>query len=427
LTPRPGKLSAEAPPSASTLAVLGAFCLFLSTIEYLIPKPLPFMRLGLANLPLMLALDIFPLRSFCLLVLIKVLGQALVTGTLFSYVFLFSLAGSAVSAAAMYSLRRLLGPKRVSLAGTGVAGAMLSNASQLLLARFLVFGEGMQFLIPPFLGAGLITGLILGLFCEVFCTKSRWYGRYAPQVGGQVAGQCADSAEPVPAAGEHPVQLREDRRERRRLLEQKRREGRRLLWDSLVADGDILAAGVFMGAAFLLNPSTETRTLQFLFFWFCSWASGKKNSPLITLLVIGGIVFVNLLAPYGRILAEIGPLRITQGSLIAGVRKGITLEGLIMLSRAIIRPGLQFPGSFGALMAESFRIFAGMSGQKNRITAKHFIEGIDALLLEADAGDNAAAPGAQPSQKRSAARPEGRILLCLWVLLTIGLTLAPLL
>jgi heptaprenyl diphosphate synthase len=67
-----------------SLALLGSFCLFLSTLEYLIPKPLPFMRIGLANLPLILALDLFPPGPFALLVLIKISGQALITGTLFS-------------------------------------------------------------------------------------------------------------------------------------------------------------------------------------------------------------------------------------------------------------------------------------------------------------------------------------------------------
>ncbi|MDR3122387.1 MAG: Gx transporter family protein, partial [Treponema sp.] len=72
------------PGVRKTLALLGAFCLFLSTIEYMIPKPLPFMRIGIANLPLMLALDIFPFHVFLALIAIKVLGQALITGTLFS-------------------------------------------------------------------------------------------------------------------------------------------------------------------------------------------------------------------------------------------------------------------------------------------------------------------------------------------------------
>ena len=158
-----------------TLAVLGAFCLFLSTVEYLIPKPLPFMRIGLANLPLMLALDIFPFRVFLILVAIKITGQALVTGTLFSYIFLFSLTGTTLSALSMYALRRLLGAKRVSFAGVSVLGAMVSNLSQLALAWLFLFRESARFIAPPFLAAGLVTGIALGIFCEHFAGKSQWY------------------------------------------------------------------------------------------------------------------------------------------------------------------------------------------------------------------------------------------------------------
>ncbi|MDR1210938.1 MAG: Gx transporter family protein [Spirochaetaceae bacterium] len=157
------------------VAVLGAFCLFLSTIEYMIPKPLPFMRIGIANLPLMLALDIFPLRSFILLVCIKILGQALVTGTLFSYIFLFSLAGTAISAMVMYLIRRLLGPGRISFIGVGTIGALLSNLSQIVLAWVFIFGSSARFIAPPFLAAGVITGIVLGVFCEYFTARSVWY------------------------------------------------------------------------------------------------------------------------------------------------------------------------------------------------------------------------------------------------------------
>ncbi|QQO09771.1 Gx transporter family protein [Breznakiella homolactica] len=174
LTAQPGKGGSE----RKNVALLGAFCLFLSTIEYMIPKPLPFMRLGIANLPLMLALDIFPLRTFILLVAIKIVGQAVITGTLFSYIFLFSLAGTAASAAAMYLLRRGLGPKRISFIGVGTVGAMLSNLSQILLARIFVFGESAKYIAPPFLAAGVITGVALGIFCEYFTARSQWYQQH---------------------------------------------------------------------------------------------------------------------------------------------------------------------------------------------------------------------------------------------------------
>jgi len=175
----PGKMSGMGSlndaKTRKTIALLGAFCLFLSTIEYMIPKPLPFMRIGLANLPLMLALDIFPFTAFLVLVGIKVLGQALITGTLFSYIFLFSLAGTSFSAVTMYGLRRLWGRNRITFIGIGTAGAMVSNISQLTLAWIFIFRDNVRYIAPPFLAAGLVTGIALGVFCEVFTRRSRWY------------------------------------------------------------------------------------------------------------------------------------------------------------------------------------------------------------------------------------------------------------
>jgi heptaprenyl diphosphate synthase len=176
LTPEPGK-------NRHSIALLGAFCLFLSTIEYMIPKPLPFLRIGIANLPIMLALDILPFPSFILLVGIKILGQALITGTLFSYIFLFSLAGTSLSALSMYLLRRLAGPKRVSFVGVGTLGALLSNLTQIGLAWVFVFGQSARYIAPPFLAVGVITGIALGMFCEYFTSRSRWYAAHLPGGG----------------------------------------------------------------------------------------------------------------------------------------------------------------------------------------------------------------------------------------------------
>jgi heptaprenyl diphosphate synthase len=166
------------PDIRKTLALLGAFCLFLSTIEYMIPKPLPFMRIGIANLPLMLALDIFPFHTFLVLAAIKIIGQALITGTLFSYIFLFSLTGTLLSAVSMYALRRFLG-QRVSFIGVGTLGAMISNSSQLVLAWVFVFRNSVRYIAPVFLAAGLVSGIALGLFCELFCRRSQWYASRA--------------------------------------------------------------------------------------------------------------------------------------------------------------------------------------------------------------------------------------------------------
>ncbi|MDR0668999.1 MAG: Gx transporter family protein [Treponema sp.] len=428
LTPRPGNTG---PRASRTVVLLGAFCLFLSTLEYLIPKPLPLVRIGLANLPLMLALDLLSPRYFGLLALIKIAGAGIIGGTIFSYVFVFSLFGSLASALVMYGLRVSAGP-RISLAGIGVAGAMCSSGAQLFLARFLVFGEGIRYLVPPFLAMSLITGCALGLFCEHFCRRSRWY-RQASDAGGNPA--------PVPVST--PPRRPKNRREQRR-------EARRSRWDRCFNGPELIIAGFIALLLFLFNGSTLGRTLQFLFFWLCAWLSGRNNRPLITFSIIAGVVLVNLLVPYGRVLAELGPLHITTGSLIDGLRKGITLEGLVMLSSAVIR-GKPSPGApalsgsgpgaagifrlavfrraavFGRFLGESLSVFAVLSENRGRIRPAHFIDDVDTLLLEMD-GPSAPVNRAPAEGQASGRLPaNGRRRLIFGLLITAALVAAPLL
>ena len=177
---------------ADVTALMGAFCFFLSAIEYMLPKPMPFMRLGIANLPILLAVDILPFRWFLALAAVKVIGMSLISGTLFSYVALFSLAGTMAAALVMWGARRA-GGKFISQIGVSIAGAMVSNAVQILIARFLVFRETAWLIAPLFLGMGLATGAALGVFAESFARTSLWYARAAglpdpvPTAGGKAA------------------------------------------------------------------------------------------------------------------------------------------------------------------------------------------------------------------------------------------------
>lgn len=161
------------------LLFFSALCLFLSMVEYAIPKPLPFLRLGLANLPILLAFSKLRLKEVTLLVMIKTLVQGLISGTLFSYVFLFSAAGSSAAAVAMgilyYCCVRNRKRPLVSLVGMSVAGALGNNGAQLLVARYLIFGTAARYIAPVLLCSGLVTGLLLGLFAQKFNSISRWY------------------------------------------------------------------------------------------------------------------------------------------------------------------------------------------------------------------------------------------------------------
>lgn len=155
------------------LAYFSAITLFLASIEYLIPKPVPFMRLGLANLPILIALEFLPVPQLLLLVTLKVLGQGILRGTLFSYVFLFSAAGSFSSGIVMILLWKMA-KKRITLVGISVSGALTSNMLQIILARFLIFGEGAWLIAPPFLLIGTVSSVLLGVFANRFVKKSLW-------------------------------------------------------------------------------------------------------------------------------------------------------------------------------------------------------------------------------------------------------------
>ena len=133
--------------------------------------------------------------------------------------------------------------------------------------------------------------------------------------------------------------------------------------------------------ALLFNPSTEFRVLQFLFFWFLLWLSGKKTKPLFTLLVIAVIVAFNLIIPYGRVLFSIGVFKITSGALMAGIHRAVTLVALVTLSKVTVRQDLKIPGTFGKLLGESMRIFSSMMSLKKPFKGKNLFAEIDAFIL----------------------------------------------
>jgi heptaprenyl diphosphate synthase len=194
---------------------------------------------------------------------------------------------------------------------------------------------------------------------------------------------------------------------------------RRAVYGSLFSARALCIAGFLAMPALLFNPLPFFRIAQFLFFWFLAWLSGKKNNPLFTLLVILGIVIFNLIVPFGLVLFSLGPFKVTLGALSAGIQRAVTLEGLIMLSRASIRQDLKIPGGLGELIGESFRIFALITEKKQRITRKNFIGDIDALLIELSGeGEEASQPQASSAPVEKPRRFPGLIILAVVVILT---------
>lgn len=368
---------------ADITALLGAFCFFLSAIEYMIPKPLPFMRLGIANLPILLAVDILPLPWFLILALVKVVGMSLVSGSLFSYIAIFSLAGTMTAALAMWAARKA-GGRFISSIGVSVLGAVASNGVQIVLAMAVVFGQAAKLIAPVFLGMGLATGTLLGIFTELFVRKSTWYAR-ATGLPEPVQGDTAtlEASEPVEKNGGSAA-LKEKRAARKasRIEKGRTRRGlRREAYEKLFDPVMLAAAGFSISIAFLFQKSLPLKNLMFLFFILVSIISGKKFSFFTTLFVMAGIVAANLLVPIGKVIGYLGPLPVTYTALQEGITKAVVFEGLISISRASILPTLRLPGRFGRIIASAFVYYDRIIEYKGSIHPATLMSDADMLML----------------------------------------------
>jgi heptaprenyl diphosphate synthase len=106
--------------------------------------------------------------------IVKVVGQGLVNGTMFSNIFLFSAAGSFASGLFML-LSGTVFRRYFSMVGICVLGALSSNIVQLMLARGVIFGKSAYLIGPPFILIGTVSAIIMGIFAENFQRESEWF------------------------------------------------------------------------------------------------------------------------------------------------------------------------------------------------------------------------------------------------------------
>lgn len=144
--------------------------LYLSLAETLIPKPFPWLKLGLANIGTIIALEKFGKKMAVEVTLCRIIIQGIMIGTLFSPSFIISLISGIVSVNVMiffYNFRN-----RLSLISISTLSALAHNFVQLLVVYFLMFrnmnlhSRYIVFFIVGFLFLGCIAGAITGFIGE---------------------------------------------------------------------------------------------------------------------------------------------------------------------------------------------------------------------------------------------------------------------
>jgi heptaprenyl diphosphate synthase len=154
------------------LTVLVLYATALGVIDSLVPRPVPFMKLGLAKVAAVIAVVRYGFLKTLELNLLRVFAVALITGLLATPSFLLSLTGAVTSAVAMGSMRFVFGD-RLSLAGVSVAGAVASLWMQLVVARIVLPGLPLQNIVLLLTLWGIISGAVTGLIAQTAVYRRR--------------------------------------------------------------------------------------------------------------------------------------------------------------------------------------------------------------------------------------------------------------
>lgn len=143
--------------------VFTALALIFSYIETLVPISfgIPGVKLGLANLIIVIALYKIPLREVYVLSIVRVLLSGVLFGNYFSIA--YSLAGGLLSLTVMALLKKTGG---FSVIGISIAGGVCHNIGQLVVAMIVVETFAMSYYMPVLLVAGLITGFLIGVVAD---------------------------------------------------------------------------------------------------------------------------------------------------------------------------------------------------------------------------------------------------------------------
>lgn len=142
------------------VGVLAALALVLSYAETFIPLPVPVagVKLGLANIIVLIALKAFDLKGAACIALIKVLAAGFLFGS--PLMMAYSALGTLLAFLFMAALVRVRGLSVVLIA---VVGAIMHNVGQLAVAM-LVLRTALVWYTLPFLAlAACITGALSGM------------------------------------------------------------------------------------------------------------------------------------------------------------------------------------------------------------------------------------------------------------------------
>ena len=143
------------------LALFASVAMLLSYVEFLLPPiftSVPGIKMGLPNIIIVLVLYRFGIKDAAIVSLVKLVLSTMLFANITA--FWYSLAGAALSLAVMALLKRL---DILSSVGVSVAGAVMHNLGQVIVAMLLMQTSAIGYYMIVLLFTGVISGVFIGL------------------------------------------------------------------------------------------------------------------------------------------------------------------------------------------------------------------------------------------------------------------------
>lgn len=292
------------------LIYLTALSLFFAGCENALPHPLPFIRLGLANIPLLMALPMLGGVEFAVLAVAKWFSAALISGTLLSHFALMSLCSNIAGAIAMYLLYHIA-RRFLSLYSVSALSALLSSLVQLVIASWLL-GISLESIMPYMLLFSVFSGCVTAFIAFRISIPD------IPQEEAETAGK-------------------QDRTQ-------------------------LYLLPLFLLAILLTSAAEDLRLLflSLVLSLLLQKLSGRRIIPSIYIFTFLSVLLLYLLSPSGKVICGF----ITEGALREGLRKALSLCITVSLSQSFsaLPPASAFYSRALALSGQMLNVLGQTKG-----------------------------------------------------------------
>lgn len=151
------------------MAMLTASAIVLSILESFIPVFVPGVKLGLANVIILIMLYEFKVYEAFGVNILRLLLVGILKGTLLSPTFLMSLSGGMLSFLIMFLFSRI---KVFSCIGVSVLGSVGHATGQILVAIIMLSTSAVLYYLP-FIGIlSVLTGALSGVITRIYLKRS---------------------------------------------------------------------------------------------------------------------------------------------------------------------------------------------------------------------------------------------------------------